>query len=152
MTQLPARKCGISIFRILTSIYRTHEPPPKCFICICVITVVSENTLLPPPHENRNWMNSRVKGPGCLHRAPASTLTMLRKFQKHDDKNFGGKTIRIVKHKQPWQNRHASKWSCDSWKSRAACLAISHITVSGRTCCRSNEIFLLDHDHSHLLG
>ena len=43
-------------------------------------------------------MNARVRGPGCLHRAPASVLTMLRKFQKHDDKNFGGKTIRIVKH------------------------------------------------------
>ena len=33
-----------------------------------------------------------------MHRAPASVLTMLREFQKHDDKIFRGKTIRIVKH------------------------------------------------------
>jgi len=33
-----------------------------------------------------------------MHRAPASVLTMLREFQKEDDQNFGGKTIRIVKH------------------------------------------------------
>jgi len=43
-------------------------------------------------------MKARVKGPGCMHRAPASVLTMLREFQKEDDQNFGGKTIRIVKH------------------------------------------------------
>ena len=33
-----------------------------------------------------------------MHRAPASVLTMLREFQKEDDQNFGGKTVRIVKH------------------------------------------------------
>jgi len=33
-----------------------------------------------------------------MHKAPASVLTMLREFQKNDDKHFGGNTIRIVKH------------------------------------------------------
>ena len=33
-----------------------------------------------------------------MHKAPASVLTMLREFQKLDDQNFGGNTIRIVTH------------------------------------------------------
>ena len=42
-------------------------------------------------------MTALVKGSGCLLVAPASVLTMLSKFQVNHDKNFGGKTIRIVK-------------------------------------------------------
>jgi len=42
-------------------------------------------------------MTFRVKGPGWLLEAPASILTMLSKFQENSDKDFGGKTIRIVK-------------------------------------------------------
>jgi len=42
-------------------------------------------------------MTFRVKGPGWLLEAPASVLTMLSKFQENSDKDFGGKTIRIVK-------------------------------------------------------
>jgi len=74
------------------------NPLESSLFCIFVITVVFENTLLPHPHGDGHKMTARVKGPGCLHKAPASVLTMLREFQKNDDKIFGGKTIRIVKH------------------------------------------------------
>jgi len=42
-------------------------------------------------------MTAPVKASSCLLVVPASVLTMLSKFQENSDKNFGGKTIRIVK-------------------------------------------------------
>jgi len=81
-----------------------------------------------------------------MYRAPASVLTMLREFQKHDDKNFGGETIRIVKHDRI--DAHGKEVSgCFVWLDVVAAVLPGKVMAVNKDMAPS--LGYLDDGHGH---